>query len=265
MDLSESRNGESMSLSVVRGENDTEKIGMRSSEQAAKSSKGESTNHTTINSHYQSKSGKGESTNVTSGSKTEKMSRTSTVQGLQIGIGESMSIPTTISINSMTTTSRGQSKTAKTSKDEGITTTTSKGESMSLSMTSHLQSEFGASTAYFVSMTKESKAAKINQSYLSVMSVSDSKSSKASSGTLRTIIEIAESNADLSTFVATLKVAGLMDTLSGEGPFTVLGKYHDVAFVKTQLSVLLTPPLLGTLTPSYLVQLRLMLRLPLYQ
>jgi uncharacterized surface protein with fasciclin (FAS1) repeats len=99
----------------------------------------------------------------------------------------------------------------------------SKGERMSLSMSSHLQSESGASTAYSVSMTKESKAAKMDQPF-SVMSVSDSKSSKASSGTLRTIVEIAESNADLSTFVATLKVAGLMDTLSGEGPFTVLGK-----------------------------------------
>ena len=267
MNVSKTGKGESMSLSVAGDGNYTEKIVMLSSEQAAKTGKGEGTNLTTATSHYQSKSGKGESLNVTSGSKTEKMSRTSTVQGLQIGIGESMSIATTVSINITTTTSRGQSKTAKTSKTskvEGITTTTSKGESMSLSMTSHLQSESGTSTAYSVSMTKESKAAKMNQSYSSVMSVSNSKTSKASPGTLRTIVEIAESNADLSTFVATLKVAGLMDTLSGEGPFTVLGKHHDVALVKLNYQFLLTSSF-GYSTPSNLVQPRLMLRLPLYQ
>ena len=96
------------------------------------------------------------------------------------------------------------------------------------------------------------------------MSVSNSKTSKASPGTLRTIVEIAESNADLSTFVATLKVAGLMDTLSGEGPFTVLGKHHDVALVKLNYQFLLTSSF-GYSTPSNLVQPRLMLRLPLYQ
>ena len=267
MNVSKTGKGESMSLSVAGDGNYTEKIVMLSSEQAAKTGKGEGTNLTTTTRHYQSKSGKGESLNVTSGSKTEKMSRTSSVQGLQIGIGESMSNATTVSINITTTTSRGQSKTAKTSKTskvEGITTTTSKGESTSLSMTSHLQSESGASTAYSLSMTKESKAAKMNQSYSAVMSVSNSKTSKASPGTLRTIVEIAESNADLSTFVATLKVAGLMDTLSGEGPFTVLGKHHDVALVKLNYQFLLTSSF-GYSTPSNLVQPRLMLRLPLYQ
>ena len=267
MNVSKTGKGESMSLSVAGDGNYTEKIVMLSSEQAAKTGKGEGTNLTTTTRHYQSKSGKGESLNVTSGSKTEEMSRTSTVQGLQIGIGESMSNATTVSINITTTTSRGQSKTAKTSKTskvEGITTTTSKGESTSLSMTSHLQSESGASTAYSLSMTKESKAAKMNQSYSAVMSVSNSKTSKASPGTLRTIVEIAESNADLSTFVATLKVAGLMDTLSGEGPFTVLGKHHDVALVKLNYQFLLTSSF-GYSTPSNLAQPRLMLRLPLYQ
>ena len=267
MNVSKTGKGESMSLSVAGDGNYTEKIVMLSSEQAAKTGKGEGTNLTTTTRHYQSKSGKGESLNVTSGSKTEEMSRTSTVQGLQIGIGESMSNATTVSINITTTTSRGQSKTAKTSKTskvEGITTTTSKGESTSLSMTSHLQSESEASTAYSLSMTKESKAAKMNQSYSAVMSVSNSKTSKASPGTLRTIVEIAESNADLSTFVATLKVAGLMDTLSGEGPFTVLGKHHDVALVKLNYQFLLTSSF-GYSTPSNLVQPRLMLRLPLYQ
>jgi hypothetical protein len=267
MNVSKTGKGESMSLSVAGDGNYTEKIVMLSSEQAAKTGKGEGTNLTTTTRHYQSKSGKGESLNITSGSKTEEMSRTSTVQGLQIGICESMSNATTVSINITTTTSRGQSKTAKTSKTskvEGITTTTSKGESTSLSMTSHLQSESEASTAYSLSMTKESKAAKMNQSYSAVMSVSNSKTSKASPGTLRTIVEIAESNADLSTFVATLKVAGLMDTLSGEGPFTVLGKHHDVALVKLNYQFLLTSSF-GYSTPSNLVQPRLMLRLPLYQ
>ena len=36
-----------------------------------------------------------------------------------------------------------------------------------------------------------------------------------------TIVDIAASNADFSTLVAAVKAAGLVDVLSGEGPFTV--------------------------------------------
>ncbi|HEU5116439.1 MAG TPA: fasciclin domain-containing protein [Isosphaeraceae bacterium] len=38
----------------------------------------------------------------------------------------------------------------------------------------------------------------------------------------KNIVEIAASNPDFSTLVAAVKAAGLVDTLSGEGPFTVL-------------------------------------------
>ncbi|GIW88989.1 MAG: hypothetical protein KatS3mg108_3313 [Isosphaeraceae bacterium] len=47
----------------------------------------------------------------------------------------------------------------------------------------------------------------------------------------KTIVEIAASNADFETLVAAVKAAGLVETLSGEGPFTVLAP-TDEAFAK---------------------------------
>jgi uncharacterized surface protein with fasciclin (FAS1) repeats len=46
-----------------------------------------------------------------------------------------------------------------------------------------------------------------------------------------TIVEIAQSNDDFSTLVAALKAAGLVETLSGEGPFTVFAP-TNAAFEK---------------------------------
>ncbi|GAB5450962.1 MAG: fasciclin domain-containing protein [Halioglobus sp.] len=57
------------------------------------------------------------------------------------------------------------------------------------------------------------------------------------------IVEIASSNADFSTLVAALKAAGLVDALSGEGPFTVFAPTND-AFVQLPdgtLEMLLLP------------------------
>ena len=41
------------------------------------------------------------------------------------------------------------------------------------------------------------------------------------------IVDIAASNPDFSTLVAAVKAAGLVDALSGDGPLTVFGKYHN--------------------------------------
>ena len=45
------------------------------------------------------------------------------------------------------------------------------------------------------------------------------------------IVEVAAGNADFSTLVAAVKAAGLVETLSGEGPFTVFAP-NDAAFAK---------------------------------
>jgi len=46
----------------------------------------------------------------------------------------------------------------------------------------------------------------------------------------KNIVEIAAGNEDFSTLVAAVTAAGLVDTLSGDGPFTVFGKFcFDVA------------------------------------
>ena len=41
----------------------------------------------------------------------------------------------------------------------------------------------------------------------------------------KNIVEIAAGNEDFSTLVAAVTAAGLVDTLSGDGPFTVFGKF----------------------------------------
>jgi uncharacterized surface protein with fasciclin (FAS1) repeats len=47
----------------------------------------------------------------------------------------------------------------------------------------------------------------------------------------KTIVDIAAGNPDFSTLVAALKAAGLVETLSGEGPFTVFAPTNE-AFAK---------------------------------
>ncbi len=47
----------------------------------------------------------------------------------------------------------------------------------------------------------------------------------------KTVVEIAAGNKDFSTLVAAVKAAGLADTLSGKGPFTVFAP-TDEAFAK---------------------------------
>ncbi len=47
----------------------------------------------------------------------------------------------------------------------------------------------------------------------------------------KTIVEIAAGNPDFSTLVAAVKAAGLAETLSGEGPFTVFAP-TNAAFEK---------------------------------
>lgn len=47
----------------------------------------------------------------------------------------------------------------------------------------------------------------------------------------KTVVEIAASNSDFSTLVAAVKAADLVDTLSGDGPFTVLAP-TNAAFAK---------------------------------
>lgn len=48
---------------------------------------------------------------------------------------------------------------------------------------------------------------------------------------MHTIVETAIANPDFSTLVTALKAAGLVDTLSGEGPFTVFAPTNE-AFAK---------------------------------
>ncbi len=65
-----------------------------------------------------------------------------------------------------------------------------------------------------------------------------------------TIVEIAVSNDDFSTLVAALKAAGLVDALSGDGPFTVFAP-NNAAFAKIDsktLNSLLEPKNKETLT-----------------
>ncbi len=53
----------------------------------------------------------------------------------------------------------------------------------------------------------------------------------------KTIVETAVGNKDFSTLVAAVKAAGLVETLSGEGPFTVFAPTNE-AFAKIDKDVL---------------------------
>lgn len=49
----------------------------------------------------------------------------------------------------------------------------------------------------------------------------------AGDGDGKTIVDVAVGNKDFSTLVAAVKAAGLVETLSGEGPFTVFAPTND--------------------------------------
>ncbi len=66
----------------------------------------------------------------------------------------------------------------------------------------------------------------------------------------KTVVEVAVENDDFSTLVAAVKAAGLVETLSGEGPFTVFAPTNE-AFAKLPagtLDSLLKPENKGKLT-----------------
>ena len=92
---------------------------------------------------------------------------------------------------------------------------------------------------------------------------SDSKSSSSdttakSSTTMpmkaETIVDIAAGNPDFSTLVGALKSAGLVDTLSGKGPFTVFAPTNE-AFAKLPAGTLasLTPEQLKSILTYHVV------------
>ncbi|EMI18664.1 beta-Ig-H3/fasciclin [Rhodopirellula maiorica SM1] len=60
---------------------------------------------------------------------------------------------------------------------------------------------------------------------MTVPSISFAEEHEAKSG--KTIVDIAAGNEDFSTLVAAVKAAGLVDTLSGKGPFTVFAPTNE--------------------------------------
>lgn len=81
-----------------------------------------------------------------------------------------------------------------------------------------------------------------------------SKSSTTMSTKSETIVDIAAGNADFSTLVGALKSAGLVDTLSGKGPFTVFAPTNE-AFAKLPAGTLasLTPEQLKSILTYHVV------------
>jgi len=69
-------------------------------------------------------------------------------------------------------------------------------------------------------------------------------------GEMKTIVEIAAGNADFETLVAAVTAAGLVETLSGEGPFTVFAPTDDAfaALPEGTVEGLLMPDAKGDLT-----------------
>jgi len=63
-------------------------------------------------------------------------------------------------------------------------------------------------------------------------------------GEAGTIVEVASSNPDFSTLVTAIEAAGLAETLSGEGPFTVFAPTNDAfaALPEEELNALLEDP-----------------------
>lgn len=89
---------------------------------------------------------------------------------------------------------------------------------------------------------------------------SDSKSDKSSSSSTtmatksETVVQIAAGNPDFSTLVGAVKTAGLADTLSGKGPFTVFAPTNE-AFAKLPAGTLasLTPDQLKSILTYHVV------------
>lgn len=66
----------------------------------------------------------------------------------------------------------------------------------------------------------------------------------AMSGDMGDIVEVASSNPDFSTLVTAIEAAGLVETLQGEGPFTVFAPTNDAfaAIPEEDLNALLGDP-----------------------
>jgi uncharacterized surface protein with fasciclin (FAS1) repeats len=66
----------------------------------------------------------------------------------------------------------------------------------------------------------------------------------AMSGDMGDIVEVASSNPDFSTLVTAIEAAGLVETLQGEGPFTVFAPTNDAfaAIPEDDLNALLEDP-----------------------
>lgn len=64
-----------------------------------------------------------------------------------------------------------------------------------------------------------------------LVSTTSKRSFAADAAEPKTVVAIAAGNADFSTLVAAVKAAGLAETLSGEGPFTVFAPTNE-AFAK---------------------------------
>ena len=84
---------------------------------------------------------------------------------------------------------------------------------------------------------------------------SDSSSSTTTAATAsETIVEIASANSDFSTLVSAVQTAGLVETLSGPGPFTVFAP-TNAAFAKLPAGTLesLTPEQLANILTYHVV------------
>ena len=64
-----------------------------------------------------------------------------------------------------------------------------------------------------------------------ILSAKDDKAAKHAKSPEETVVGIAAGNKDFSTLVAAVKAAGLVETLSGEGPFTIFAPTNE-AFAK---------------------------------
>ncbi|MTJ48538.1 fasciclin domain-containing protein [Dolichospermum sp. UHCC 0259] len=96
-----------------------------------------------------------------------------------------------------------------------------------------------AATTFFVSVP----------TFAESQSAPRSKKPDISTTNVGTIIDVASSNSSLKTLVTAIKAAGLVETLSGQGPFTVFAP-TDAAFAalpKGTLEKLLKPENKGTL------------------
>lgn len=84
----------------------------------------------------------------------------------------------------------------------------------------------------------------------SSMVASPAATQAASPAATQNIVQIAAGNSDFSTLVAAVKAAGLVDTLSGAGPFTVFAPTNEAfaALPPGTLDALLKPENKGTLT-----------------